>query len=94
MALCLHEGSVDFHRNDKLCVRNIDRWTFELAVLQGQRGIALLLSRAAVSEPSALSLFHHILHINKTAGEQHRGDKEKRNQEMRRRRRSERGETN
>lgn len=51
----------------------------------------MLLSRAAVSEPSALSLFHHILHINKTAGERRGGDKEKRNREMRRRRRSERG---
>lgn len=68
MALCLHEGSVGFRRNDKLRVKNIDRWTYELAVLQGQRGIALLLSRADVSEPSALSLFHHILHINKNSG--------------------------
>lgn len=91
MALCLHEGSVGFRRNDKLCVKNIDRWTYELAVLQGQRGIALLLSRATVSEPSALSLFHHILHINKTAGERHEGDKDERNREMRRRRSSERG---
>lgn len=47
MALCLHEGSVGFRRNDKLRVKTVDRWTYELAVLQGQRGIALLLSRAA-----------------------------------------------
>lgn len=49
--------------------KNTDGWTFELAALQGQDGIALLLSRAAASEASALSLFHHSLHINETAGE-------------------------
>lgn len=89
MILCLHEGSVGFQRNEKLCVKNIDRWTYELAVLQGQIGIALLRSHATVSKPSALSLFHHILHINKTAREWSEGDKGRKRKERGR----ERGKT-
>lgn len=50
-------------------VKNPDGWTHELVALQGQTAIALLLSHATVSKQSALSLFHHILHINKTAKE-------------------------
>lgn len=64
--------------NEKLYVRYIDRWTHELAVLQGQIGIVLLLSHATVSKRAPLPLFHHILHINKIAREWSERDKEKR----------------
>lgn len=63
------------------CVKNRDRWTYELAVLQGQIVIALLLSHATVSKRSVLSLFHHILHINKIAREWSEGDKERKRRE-------------
>lgn len=63
----------------------MDGWTYELVVLQGQIVIRLLLSRATVSEPSALSLFHHILHINKIARGWSEGNRRK---EMRRRERT------
>lgn len=74
------------------CVKNIDRWTNELAVLQGQIVIALLLSHATVSKRSVLSLFHHILHINKIAREwsEGEGEKEKREEKKREREREER----
>ena len=78
MILCLHEWSVGFSLPWKVtCVKTTDRWTLELAVLQGQIVIALLLSHATVSERSAASLFHHILHINKTAREWNEGDRER-----------------
>lgn len=59
------------------CVKNIDKWTHELAVLQGQIVIALLLSHATLSKRPVVSLFHHILHINKIAREWSEGDKER-----------------
>lgn len=58
-------------------VKNIDKWTYELAVLQGQIVIVLLLSHATLSKGPAPSLFHHILHINKKASEWSEGDKER-----------------
>lgn len=82
MTVWFHEWSVGFPPTWKAsCVKNRDRWTYELAVLQGQIVIALLLSHATVSKRSALSLFHHILHINKIAREWSEGDKERKRRE-------------
>lgn len=94
--VCLHEWFVGFQLNWKVTrVKNIDRWTCELVVLQGQIVIALLLSHATVSKTSALSLFHHIQHINKIAREWSEGDKEgkrrENNRERRRKKEKERG---